>query len=203
VAILLAFGINLIASVVYTSLSTPVALLWGSIVTLSSLLYLGLRYLKRQHRVVFEGFLVYDPSIQLFLPVAEYDLAEKVEGYLKAAFAENKALLKQWNENPFRPDIGREGFMDSASVKILQEALEYYVLDRLSLHLGAYFAKSGTKASFLQHLGRSDIPGGLLSNRFLDLFSRPMIDRPAFEEMNEGYSIVRIDASGKQEVVGA
>jgi hypothetical protein len=89
VAILLAFGVN-IASVVYSSLSVPVALLWGLIVTFSSLLYLGLRYIKRQHRVVLRGFLVYDPSIQRFLPVAEYDLAEKVDDYLRAAFAENK-----------------------------------------------------------------------------------------------------------------
>ncbi len=97
-----------------------------------------------------------------------YELAEEVHDYLHGAFAENPALLRLWQEQP------------KEAVRLLTEAIEYFILRILSSHLEAYFSNKAFKKGNLTIYGRMDIPSVLLSNTFLELFSRSMTQRPAF-----------------------
>jgi hypothetical protein len=71
---------------------------------------------------------------------------------------------------------------DNATAKLIIEAMEYYLLERLSGHLKGYFLREDVNEKHLKEYTRNDIPAILLSNTFLELFSRPMIQRSAFAD---------------------
>ena len=56
-------------------------------------------------------------------------------------FHENKAIERMWlnSKLEFFPSNEEELPKGAAAKKIAREAIEYFVLDRLSLDLGAYF----------------------------------------------------------------
>jgi len=136
----------------------------------------------------YRGFFVHDMKNNRFVRVPRYDVSEKIERYLNAAFVENKALETIWNREPLRHmlEFNLEDDLDvptrtqEGSRQLIREALEYYVLEKLSTHLTDYFNDERFRRENLTELVRDDIPDILLKNRFLELFSRPMEDRPAF-----------------------
>lgn len=75
-------------------------------------------------------------------------------------------------------EVDDEAEATNPAVALVGELLEYICLDWLSMHLSTFFDKEKLDKSKLRQYKRSDIPGILLQNRFLELFSRP-IDRRA------------------------
>lgn len=99
--------------------------------------------------------------------------------------AENKALARAWADGPLNGiAIGGNGKATkqvSVAMKLVEEATEYFVLSKLSLHLNSHFANnSAVDESEIVTVGRREIPAVLLENRFLELFSKPMEEREAF-----------------------
>jgi hypothetical protein len=200
VAILIALGVNLIADglVIHAKLAPLTSVILGLIVSLISILYLVVRALGHRTRSrSYAGFFVYDRKKNEVVDVPRYDFSEDLSRNLKAAFLENKALKLIWDREPLRAprDVEMEEAKSKSkkemlerwrairglhSSKLIREATEYYVLDLLSTHLTDYFNDEKFRAENLKEFQRNDVPDVLLRNRFLELFSKPMENRPAF-----------------------
>lgn len=191
VALLLAMGVNLISdhAVAAAGISHATALMTGLILCLVSITYLTARvFAGSTETVSYEGFVVYDKGQNQIIPIPRYELGECVPAYLEAAFAENEALRTLWDREPlkdlfsFDRDSRKVAKRPLRSVHILSEAIEYFLLDALSIHLIDYFNDPNFRKRNLELYRRQDVPEVLLSNRFLELFSRPMEERAAFVE---------------------
>jgi hypothetical protein len=176
IAIVLSFGINLIAGQVLGWLNQKpfIILLTGILLCLVAIVYtLFSLFGSRTKSHTYEAFLIDGPASDNITDVPGYELAEKVHNYLGGAFAENSALLTLWQKQP------------KEAARLLIEAIEYFILRELSFHLEEYFNNEAFKKENLITYERMDIPAVLLSNTFLELFSRPMMQRPAFVDMND------------------
>ncbi len=73
------------------------------------------------------------------------------------------------------------------------------MLENLSTHLADYFNHPDFEDEKLHTFARTDIPDVLLSNRFLELFSKPMEDRALFSAENSTipHSAEVVMATGK------
>lgn len=141
----------------------------------------------RNSKLEIEAFLNIDPKENKLIKIPRYDYGEKLASYLNGAFKENPALLSQWEKEPigsgFNIDIKNQSATkkSSAAAKLIKEATEYYVLDKLSTHLTDYFNQEKYSKSELKEYSRNDVPDILLSNRFMELFTAPMENRASFD----------------------
>lgn len=154
-----------------------------------SVLYLVCRNIgKRAIHEKFLGFLVYNKQDNMIINVPRYDFAESICRNFKSAFAENTALKLIWDSEHidsfyrFDEDTKNHYRKEPVSAKLVREAVEYYVLENLSSHLSSFFNNDKVNEKKIHEFTRNEIPDVLLSNRFLELFSKPMIDRPLFAE---------------------
>lgn len=187
IAILLAFGINLISSqfVALAIFSPFVTIFLGLVLCIISVLYLATNLfggLIKNH--TFDAFIVYNNEKNEIIPVPRYQFSEDIHEYLEAAFKENSALKTLWEKNKLSDFFAGEykDKRNQKSAQLVMEAAQYFLLDKLSTHLVDYFADESFKEHNLTNFGRKDIPEVLLNNKFLELFSRPMDERPAFVE---------------------
>lgn len=208
-AVFLAFGITLIAGQILASVtSAPFVIIpIGVVLCIGSILYLTARLLgKRIENRTYEAFLIYSERKNELLAVPRYIFSENIREYMEGAFAENPALKTIWNKESlkdFPSTLNQAPPTDKnkrrKSAQLLSEAVEYFVLSTLSIHLADYFAAESFKKEELKEYRRKDIPEVLLSNRFLELFSRPREDRLAFAEEafkgKEGIAIAAVDTS--------
>jgi len=190
VAILLALGVNLIASYIITLpiFSHLVILLMGAILCFISMLYLLVSHLlgRRIENRGYKAFLIYNKKKNEIIPVPRYAFSEGIYRYMQSAFVENTALKTLWEKEPLRGLSVGDQHKRNKSAQLLLEAVEYFVLSRLSTHLTDYFADESFKKENLKVYLREDVPEVLLRNRFLEMFSRPMENRPAFIEKTFG-----------------
>ncbi|GLW68452.1 hypothetical protein Kpho02_07510 [Kitasatospora phosalacinea] len=115
-----------------------------------------------------------------------YRFSEKFSSLIVSAFSENPALARQWDREPVSSmlELTDEGvrLVDNSGAKLTRELVEYMTLERMATHLTDYFNQAGIPENLLVTRGRADIPDVLLSNRFMELFSRDRSDRPDFPE---------------------
>lgn len=186
--ILAALGVNLIAGYLLTFviLSPVVTVVVGVILCVGSVLYLAARLLSRRvESRTYEAFLVYNKNKNEIILVPRYDFSERIYAYMKSASVENSALKILWEKEPLKDMLDKTNDKGKRpkSAQLLSEVTEYFVLNELSVHLTDYFAAKGFKKGSLKRYGREDIPEVLLKNRYLELFSRSMEDRPAFMDV--------------------
>jgi hypothetical protein len=190
-AILLAFGVNLIAGHILTLalLSPHLTLVVGIALCLGSVLYLAARLFgRRVGSRTYEAFLIYDKEKNEITLVPRYAFSEGICRYIQGAFVENPALKALWEKEPLKDLFAVD--LDEAAVtrkpqkaaQLLSQAAEYFVLDKLSMHLASYFADEKFEKQNLRKYCRDDIPEVLMRNPFLEMFSRPMEYRAAFVE---------------------
>ena len=190
VAILLALSVNLISSSIpeIFSLSPLWVFSIGIFLGLIVLLYSIFRLLKNKYRTqTFEGFFTYSKKRNAVISIPRYEYSEQLYSYLQASFSENEAFKASWKKEPLSERYNKRQEKKNIeanrlwSMDLITEATEYFVLNRLSLHLSDYFnSKRGTSDKTIKQFYRNDIPDVLLSNRFLELFSRPMKERVSF-----------------------
>jgi len=137
---------------------------------------------------MYEAFLIYDKNKNEIIPVPRYEFSEDIYRYMQRAFVENPALKTQWDKEPLR-DLFAVDLDEAAATRkpqkaarLISQAAEYFVLDRLSTHLTDYFTHKKFEKHSLETYRRGDIPEVLLSNPFLEMFSRPMEHRAPFVE---------------------
>jgi len=202
VTVFIAFGINLTANSFFGTTVSHRSLSIGLGICFLAILYLFIRILVKRTRIkVFEGFLVYDKNKNRIMDVPRYELADDLVHYLDSAFLENQALKVIWDKEPLKKNL--ESDDKPQSNQLICEAVEYFVLDNLCIHLTDYFAKEKFKSEKLDTMTREQIPNQILNNRFLELFSRPMQNRPAFVEealskSGDVEAIVSISGKGKE-----
>ena len=190
VAVLLAFGVDLIAGHIpnLLMLSPLATVVVGAVLCLGCVFYLAFRLFgKRVERRTYEAFLIYNQKENKIIEVPRYSFSENVCHYMEYASVENPALKTLWENEPLedKTDSARVEIKHKKSAQLLSEMAEYIVLSMLSVHLTDYFASEEFKKKNLKEYGREDIPDVLLKNRYLELFSRPMEDRPIFTDASK------------------
>lgn len=150
-----------------------------AIIIIASLFFVFKLYSVKTKKLSIRGSVFYDKTKQEIVDVPEYAFANKISKDLKSAFHEDKALEKSWKKYPL-DNFENSNEVNSANNLLLQET-EYYFLNKLSLHLMAFFiSEMSSKKSKLVNFQREDISKILFKNSFLDLFSRPQEKREAF-----------------------
>ena len=190
VAVLLALSLEFVGGslVEILPLSPQCILATGLILGLIALGYSLVRLFGvRRRSQTYEGFFTYHKQMNSLIRVPRYRYSEKLFDYLRGAFSENEALKAMWDKEPladiFKAEVDRKIARRSfRSVEFIIEATEYFFVNELSLHLSSYFNTEANRSKRLTTLFRNDIPDLLLSNRFLETFSRPMEQRPQFIE---------------------
>lgn len=106
VAILLAFGINLLAGQVLNWLQEKplLAILIGLLLCLFAIVYaLFSLFDRRTKKSTFAAFIAYNPMEKELISVPRYAFSESLDRFMKAAFAENSALKTRWERQPLEP----------------------------------------------------------------------------------------------------
>lgn len=188
-AFVLAFGVNMASSglPIELGLSSRMTALIGIALILIGTAFLAYRLKPLNRRELrLEGILVLGDDKRVE-EIDRYELSERLAKYFTGIAAENKAIAKLWRESKLRPNVSDDGrtarLSKSHANLLVLEAIEYFVLDKLSLHLSAYFdSERDVEEHTVVRVNRVDIPQILLQNRFLELFSKPMDMREAFME---------------------
>jgi hypothetical protein len=193
VGLLLAIATNWIAAVVPEKFKWQprTTLLAGVILIVGVSLYFVLSLCRRLN---YEGqvnaFFVWDRKLNSVIEVPRYEFGEQLSRSLEGAFAENPALSKIWRTDAldkglqYDPLTSRVSSRRTAAGRLVSEASEYLVLQQLSIQLTDYFqraSRTGAKIP-LRTVTRKDVSGAVLENRFLELFSRPILERELFSD---------------------
>lgn len=188
-AVVLALGVNVLATTLIEMLSLPhiYQLLVAILVILTALLLIARKIIRAGYvQKSISAVVVVSKKGNELVRIPRYRFSEALSDYLESLFSENEALKKVWAADPlskqfdFDAKTGEANYRKTEASLLLQEAIEYFVLDRLSTHLTDYFNKPPFDESLLKEFGREDVPSVLFKNRFLDTFSKPMTERPAF-----------------------
>ncbi|MFC4163386.1 hypothetical protein ACFOWU_06970 [Epilithonimonas zeae] len=201
VSIFLGIGVSLISSSIFEYIKGENKILiysiLGLLLILICLIYL-IRNLfgKRKFEKEIDGFFILNRTQKNITNIDNYDYSSKIFEYLQSAIAEDEEIKKDWLNTNF-------GDITEERIKILpyiQEISEYYFLEALSTHLSSFFNNTKFKKTKLKSYKRNDIPQILASNRFLDLFSKPMEERALFKNSNQDNFIIKFtrdSAEGK------
>lgn len=180
VAVCLGVAVNLLSNSVPSLLHLEVkwVAISGAVLGSVSLIYVfGRVFRVRTRDRILEGLLLYDHQEKKLLEVPRYRFGYAACWYTESAFTENSALKAIWEREPLV--LGTESNKNKA-YQLVREVVEYFALESLSTHLTDYFNQGNVRTNTLQTFKRSDIPDVLLQNRFLELFSKSMEERPAF-----------------------
>lgn len=188
IAVLVALGVNILASglIGYLDLSFLQSVSIGLLlVILGALVFLRNAHPINSGMYSYKGLVCLEKDTSDLLAIEGYDFTEEVSKYIKALCAENKAFLKIWSDEPIGSGLSFEDnkatHKKPKSNDLLIEAVEYYVLRKLALHLSGHFNNNAlVSEEYLVTLERKNIPEILLGNRFIDMFSRPMEEREKF-----------------------
>lgn len=197
VTLFAALGINLISSSIVNllGLSDIASFSLGLLLCLGGIIYFVFRFLGGMSRYQnYSSLFVYDKDRNKIVTIPKYNFSIKLCNCIEAALVENADLRYVWDNNPLK-DISlvvddKNQIKQKAiqSKRVLKEAVEYVILLKLSEHLAAYFANDDMIE--INELQRDDIADVILSNRFLDLFSRSIDERVAFAKAKEGGNIL-------------
>lgn len=176
IAVVTTFGLNLITTSLYEIFrfnDREFNLMWIGIgLVLIGVLYLLSRLFHKPNiDISIDGFLIFDKKSKLPVDCDGYEYLEVLHQNFRASFSEKKAIKHIWKTEPF----GSE-----EKDALIIEASEYYLIHELSVHLTDYFNSRNLDNSQLVKFSRDKIPDILLSNRFLELFSKPMEQRASF-----------------------
>lgn len=191
-AIVLAFGINLLSSGLPTvlSFSSESTAILGAALTALSFIYVAVRggpTLSR--RLTLDGIMPVSNEGEVET-VSRYEFSENMRSYFVAITSENKAIGTAWKKAQFGSFDADETEARQKTKEfgnqLVREAIEYFALSQLSLHLSEYFqSERRIDDETVIRVQRRDIPQLLLDNRFLELFSKPMNEREAFMDHDD------------------
>ncbi|WP_156398743.1 hypothetical protein [Methylobacterium sp. Leaf469] len=193
ISIVIAVGVNLLTSADISTYRGAFLVIFSVSAIVYGIFVIAKRAVPRVNKIYkILGTLIISDKTDKIVIIPRYrftsDLADSMEGL----FLENGAYKALWNRSEIIDVNTYETQAEFNSLparnKFIIEAIEYYALSSLSSHLSGYFESTTAKQSIssekIVNLSRSDIPTVLLTNRFLELFTRPMEEREAFQERN-------------------
>ena len=165
-----------------------------SIIIIILILYLISIFKSKYFTYKFKGMFSLNKETNKSISIKHYDYSERITEILNSVFNENPALLKIWNDNPiYKYEESR-----IESIKLLKEATEYFILQKLSTNLCDYFNGKDLK---LTTLYRNDVSNIIVTNRILDLVSRDMCERTAFNNYTNESSQSIVYSMGKDNII--
>jgi hypothetical protein len=194
IAAFVAFAINVAASLVvhaagYGWTTRAIATGCGGL----GLVFLLASLARVRHRQIdVDGFVAYNASTKELVRVTRYGLADSVAAYVNALCSEDKGIKGRWIKESLQPLIsaakgGRVEALGDAraksafSLELLREATEYFCVSLTSRELRHYFKDPRFREKRLVVLERDDVPDFLLSNHFVDRFSKQPRERAPFQ----------------------
>lgn len=195
-AIFLVVGINLISSYISNYLvgseqNSIKLVIIGFFLCTPSILYFIKNILnKRKKYRIYEAFIIYDIQKNEIIPVQRYKFSEEIWDYINGAFVENPAFKEIWDRKPLKERVFSKSDKGinhkQTAAQLLIEAAECFLLFNLSTCLEDYFNDKKFNGEKIKLFNRENISDIVLSNRLLDLISKPMEERPYFkDEINE------------------
>ncbi|MGQ7872405.1 hypothetical protein [Bacillus sp. 1A] len=201
-----AFAISILASSItlVQGFKASVGIYVGFILFAIVLLYFILKiYRNLSNTKVITGFIVRDEKENSILKIARYPFSNEIAEYLNAAFAESPDIKAIWEREPLkiRSMEDHVKWSNNRSRQLVHEAVEYFVIEELSTHLSSYFNNETFEKDNIREIGRNDIPEILYENRFLQLFSKPMEERAAFERNIQRENNEKKQVNDKEEFI--
>lgn len=148
----------------------------GIISIVSSIIYFFLKlYGNKTKSKHIDGILFVSYKNKELIDCDGYRLSEDLHRFVRGLTSEDP-VSKRIFEDFFNNNNKQKGF------ELINEAIEYFLIERLSTHLTDFYNSRRFDKNHIKELDRNDIPDILLSNRFLELFSKPMDKRQAFYE---------------------
>jgi len=191
-AIIIALGVNFLSDGIseyfafppFTSILLGFALLVLPICYLLGVLFLRATRFSRSYEAVF----LPDTETENLVFIERYEYSTKLKQYFDALFAENKAYEAMWLRGRQDFTKGHIFVKGQEGQQMIKEASEYFLLYLLSSHLTFYFDNlidnKDFKKGTLKRFERRDMPEILVTNRFLDQFSKSTRERASFVEDN-------------------
>jgi hypothetical protein len=189
-AVLVSISVNLLSAsfIELHILKSSVVFFLSIIFVVLLLIYIFFRIIgSLKNFVKYEGFIAYQGKSNSILSAPRYNYLVESVIYLNALFAEIPTLKTKWDDEPITKIFSDENNVHTKnlnlfSVKIIKEMTEYFFINVLSGCLIRYSNREKFLKKYLKIFSRNEIPDTLLSNRFLELFSRSMDERPLFEQ---------------------
>lgn len=212
-AFILALGSSLLANYLtdlFSNNKTYILILSISLVFVAIIYFVYSLLKDTKNSIIIESIIAIDPKEKIVYPIPRFEFSENLNHTLKAAFLENEALKKYW-EDDFQSnkinDQDDKNINDSDEKKesdvkyfsiirmqkedginkqekkseiVLEEAIEHVILELLSAHLSVFFNNYSNEDQLITELTRKDIPEILLKNRVMNLLSTPFEDRAIF-----------------------
>lgn len=185
IAVALGLSVGIFGSVAIElfKLKTVSTLILSIASVLMLVIFLAHRILSSLERTIrYEGTLTFQEADRGLTPleVENYKIPSKVSEYLGSAFTENPALKNIWDKKPIVCMVSESAGKELNSNQLVKQAIEYALLDQISMDIQAYFAENNIDQSVLKGYSREDLPDFLLGNKFFDLFTKPMDERALF-----------------------
>jgi hypothetical protein len=160
IGIILATGVNILSEAVPSFFEFCLSQkIWiGSILTLIAIGYVALKLFTRRAQIQkYQAVILYDSEENSLVHIPRYKFSEDLLHYIRGGFTENRALEEVWKKQPLSliPELVWGKKKDEKkypeSMRIISEAVEYFILDRLSVHLSGYFSDDNFKQKNLQN----------------------------------------------------
>lgn len=201
IVIILAVGINLISNQLpdFFKIDSLTTIAIGILFCIMGIIFLIKQVLDNRKLIrEYEGFFVYDEGKNLIMDIPEYQFSKDMVSSIDAVFLENINLKKIWDSKPLMRsslyDYEQNPSKTRNAIKMINELTEYLILEKLSTHLTDHFNNKQIPKDVLKIYERVDVPDILLKNRFLEIISHPMDERPIFDDDRgpgmEGHEIV-------------
>ncbi len=190
--VLIASGINLIIFGVCSL--TPEAniyvliLIGIALITLSIGFVLHKGFIQSYGKRIVNAVILYDKQNKSILNIPNYKFAEDIYKCLNSAISEDSNIKGMWLHdelgltsifNNVSPDATYIAL--SRSGALLNQLIEYLVLNELSILTTDYFNSPNFNKRKIRSLKRVDVGDLIASNEFLNLFSKPTYERAAFD----------------------
>jgi hypothetical protein len=188
IVIILAIGLNLISDQVpiFLKIDSLTTIFLGVALGSFSIIYFSRQILNNRKQIRnYQAFFIYDGKKNAIKKIPHYKFSDDMVHIMNAAFIENINLKKFWDTEPlkksFPSQMGKKSTIKTNSINFINELTEYLILERLSTHLTDHFNRKEIPKNELKTYERSDIPEVLLKNRFLEIISHPISERPIFD----------------------
>jgi hypothetical protein len=127
-----------------------------------------------------QAFFVWDAAGRAIVDVEGYEFASELAMIARDVLAELPALREEWDAQPLVRAANDEDRATAGSLgagRIVEECVEYMLLEELSMHLIDFFERPGLDAEHLVELRREELGDVVEGNRVLDVLSRPLPER--------------------------
>lgn len=183
-SIVLGISINIISGILNEIFDIPLWLkliIWAGISLAVIIASQVIKLCRLNSKIKFKCLFIADESQKnKLIEIPNYKISMDMENNFEAAFSENLAYKKLWEDSGLDKLKGRKTLGAVAeSKKLLIEMLEYCILEHFSTFIGDYYNIRHITKKIISYSG-NDLPDVLLKNRFLKLFSEDPKNRAAF-----------------------